>query len=163
MDPQSALETWDEGVAYLGEHDVRFFEGFMARDAALLHTSDGQLETALTLFETAIEAFLRAGAVAQLTITLASLPALFERLGRPAAACTLLGAMARLPPASTTSRRWPTSVSGCVTASVRSGRTAAPPAARPWTSRRPRRTPSTRSARPQPPSSPPVSGAARRA
>ena len=97
VDPQRALETWDEGVAYLGEHDVRFFEGFMARDAALLHTSDGQLETALTLFAAAIEAFLRAGAVAQLTITLASLPALFERLGRPAVAGTLLGAMSRHP------------------------------------------------------------------
>ena len=97
MDPQRALETWDEGVAYLAEHDVRFFEGFLARDAALLHTSDGQLETALTLFGTSIEAFLRSGAVAQLMITLASLPALFERLGRPAVACTLLGAMARQP------------------------------------------------------------------
>ena len=71
-------------MAYLGEHDVRFFEGFLARDAALLHTSDGQLETALTLFGTSIEAFLRSGAVAQLVITLASLPALFERLDRPA-------------------------------------------------------------------------------
>ena len=96
-DPQRALETWDEAVAYIGEHDVRFFEGFMARDAALLHTSDGQLETALTLFAASIEAFLRAGAVAQLVITLASLPALFERLDRPAVAGTLLGAMAREP------------------------------------------------------------------
>ena len=96
-DPQRALETWDEAVAYIGEHDVRFFEGFMARDAALLHTSDGQLETALTLFGASIEAFLRAGAVAQLMITLASLPALFERLDRPAVAGTLLGAMAREP------------------------------------------------------------------
>ncbi len=97
VEPQRALETWDEGVAFIGEHDVRFFEGFLARDAALLHTSDGQLETALTLFGAAIEAFLRAGAVAQLTITLASLPALFERLGRPAVAGTLLGAMSRQP------------------------------------------------------------------
>ncbi|MFZ2012997.1 MAG: LuxR C-terminal-related transcriptional regulator [Nocardioides sp.] len=97
VDPQRALETWDEGVAYVGDHDVRFFEGFLARDAALLHTSDGQLETALTLFEAAIGTFLRAGAVAQLTITLATLPALFERLGRPAVAGTLLGAMARHP------------------------------------------------------------------
>ena len=96
-DPQRALETWDAAVAYIGEHDVRFFEGFLARDAALLHTSDGQLETALTLFGASIEAFLRAGAVAQLTITLASLPALFERLDRPAVAGTLLGAMARDP------------------------------------------------------------------
>ena len=96
-DPQRALETWDEAVAYIGEHDVRFFEGFMARDAALLHTSDGQLESALTLFAASIEAFLHTGAVAQLVITLASLPALFERLDRPAVAGTLLGAMSREP------------------------------------------------------------------
>jgi len=96
-DPQRALETWDRAVAYIAEHDVRFFEGFMARDAALLHTTDGQLEAALTLFGASVEAFLRAGAVAQLTITLASLPALFERLDRPAVAGTLLGAMANQP------------------------------------------------------------------
>jgi DNA-binding CsgD family transcriptional regulator len=96
-DPQRALENWDEAVAYINHQDVRFFEGFMARDAALLHTSDGQLETALTLFGASIEAFARAGAVAQLLITLASLPALFERLDRPAVAGTLFGAMAREP------------------------------------------------------------------
>ncbi len=96
-DPQRALEVWDEAVAYIGEHDVRFFEGFMARDAALLHTSDGQLDSALTLFAASIEAFLHTGAVAQLVITLASLPALFERLDQPAVAGTLLGAMSREP------------------------------------------------------------------
>ena len=96
-DAQRALETWDEAMAYIDEHEVRFFEGFMARDAALLHTSDGQLEAALTLFGSSIEAFLRAGAVAQLMITLASLPALFERLDRPAVVGTVLGAMAREP------------------------------------------------------------------
>jgi predicted ATPase/DNA-binding CsgD family transcriptional regulator len=96
-DPARALEAWDAGVAHIGEHDIRFFEGFMARDAALLHTSDGQLETALTLFDASIQTFLRAGAVSQLVITLASLPALFERLGRPAVAGTLLGALARQP------------------------------------------------------------------
>jgi DNA-binding CsgD family transcriptional regulator len=96
-EPQRALETWDEAVAYLEEHDVRFFEGFVARDAALLHTLDGQLEAALALFAASIEAFLRVGAVAQLVITLASVPALFERLDRPAAAGTLLGAMSEQP------------------------------------------------------------------
>ena len=94
-DPPRALEIWDEGVETLAEHDVRFFEGFLARDAALLHTSDGRLDMALTLFDTSIAAFLRSGAVAQLVITLASLPALFERLDRPAVARTLLGAMAK--------------------------------------------------------------------
>ncbi len=94
-DPERALRTWDEAMTYLGEHDVRFFEGFLARDAALLHTSDGQLETALSLFGTSIGAFVRSGAVAQLVISLASLPALFERLDRPSIAKTLVGAMAR--------------------------------------------------------------------
>jgi predicted ATPase/DNA-binding CsgD family transcriptional regulator len=94
-DPEQALRTWDEAVAYVDEHDVRFFEGFLARDAGLLHTSDGQLETALALFGTSIEAFVRSGAVAQLVISLASLPALFERLDRPGVARTLLGAVAR--------------------------------------------------------------------
>jgi DNA-binding CsgD family transcriptional regulator len=96
-DPSKALEVWDEGLAHVREHDIAFFEGFLARDAALLHTSDGQLETALTLFGSSIETFARAGAVSQLIITLASLPALFERLGRPAVAGTLLGAMSREP------------------------------------------------------------------
>ncbi|HEX4473038.1 MAG TPA: LuxR C-terminal-related transcriptional regulator [Nocardioides sp.] len=97
VDPPRALETWDDAVAYIADHDVGFFEGFVARDAALMHTSDGQLETALTLFDASIATFLRAGAVSQLIITLASLPALFERLGRPAVARTLIGAMAREP------------------------------------------------------------------
>ena len=96
-DPQRALTVWDEGTAVVAEHGVRFFEGFMSRDAALLHTSHGQLERALSLFDTSIEAFLRSGAVAQLVITLASLPALLERLDQPGAARTLLAAMANHP------------------------------------------------------------------
>ncbi len=96
-DAQRALLAWDEGVEYVAEHGVRFFEGFMARDAARLHTSDGDLEAALDLFDPAIEAFRRARNVPQLIITVASLPALFERLGRLEAATTLLGAMSREP------------------------------------------------------------------
>lgn len=96
-DPQRALAVWDEGTSVVAQHDVRFFEGFMSRDAALLHTSDGQLETALSLFDVSIEAFLRSGAVAQLVITLASLPELLERVGQPGAARTLLAAMGNHP------------------------------------------------------------------
>ena len=92
-----ALAAWDEGVAFVREHRVQFFEGFLARDAARLHTSDGEPEAALVLFSEAIAAFHRAGNVPQLIITLASVPALFERLGRPEPAATLLGAMSREP------------------------------------------------------------------
>ncbi len=49
----------------------------------------------MNLFGTSIEAFVRSGAVAQLVISLASLPALFERLDRPGVAQTVLGAMTR--------------------------------------------------------------------
>jgi DNA-binding CsgD family transcriptional regulator len=77
------------------EHRVHFFEGFLARDAGRLHTSDGEPEAALMLFAEAIAAFHRAGNVPQLIITLASVPALFERLDRLEPAATLLGAMSQ--------------------------------------------------------------------
>ena len=63
----------------------------------------------MSLFETSIGAFLRSGAVSQLVITLASLPALLERLDQPGAARTLLAAMPTTRRASTTSRHSPSS------------------------------------------------------
>ncbi len=94
-DSQRALAAWDEGVTFVREHRVRFFEGFLARDAGRLHTSDGEPEAALVLFGDAIASFHRAGNVPQVIITLASVPALFERLERYEATATLLGAMTR--------------------------------------------------------------------
>jgi DNA-binding CsgD family transcriptional regulator len=96
-DVRRAFAAWDEGVAFVREHKVLFFEGFLARDAARLHTSDGEPGTALALFADAVAAFHRAGNVPQLVITLASVPALFERLDRPAPAAMLLGALSRHP------------------------------------------------------------------
>jgi DNA-binding CsgD family transcriptional regulator len=94
-DSRRALAAWDEGVAFVREHGVDFFEGFLARDAARLHTSDGEPEAALVLFGDALASFHRAGNIPQLIITLASVPALFERLERFEAASTLLGAMSQ--------------------------------------------------------------------
>jgi predicted ATPase/class 3 adenylate cyclase/DNA-binding NarL/FixJ family response regulator len=94
-DVRRAFAAWDEGVAFVREQRVHFFEGFLARDAARLHTSDGEPEAALVLFGDALEAFQRAGNVPQLIITLASVPALFERLDRLAPAAMLLGALSR--------------------------------------------------------------------
>jgi predicted ATPase/DNA-binding NarL/FixJ family response regulator len=94
-DTRRALAAWDEGVAFVREHRVHFFEGFLARDAARLHTSDGEPEAALVRFGEAITSFHRAGNVPQLIITLASVPALFERIERFEAAATLLGAVAQ--------------------------------------------------------------------
>ena len=96
-DPRRAFAAWEEGMAVVREHRVHFFEGFMARDAARLHTSAGDVEAALVLFADAVGAFQRAGAVSQLVITLACIPALFERVDRPASIATLLGALAQQP------------------------------------------------------------------
>lgn len=96
-DVRRAFAAWDEGVAFVRAHRVQFFEGFLARDAARLHTSDGEPDVALVLFGDAITAFHRAGNVPQLIITLASVPALFERLERWAPAAMLLGGLSREP------------------------------------------------------------------
>lgn len=97
VEPRRALAAWDEGIEVVRDQRVQFFEGFIARDAARLHTTDGEPAAALGLFAEAITAFQRAGNVPQLVITLASVPALFERMGRPEPAATLLGALANEP------------------------------------------------------------------
>jgi len=96
-EPKRALETWDEAVEHVREHRVHFFDGFVARDAGRMHTSDGEADRALALFDTAVRAAHQAGNVAQLTITLASVPALLERLERLESAMTLFGALSRVP------------------------------------------------------------------
>ncbi len=98
-DVRRAFAAWDEGVAFVREHRVHFFEGFLARDAARLHTTDGETHAALVLFSEALGAFQRAGNVPQLVITLASVPALFERLERPEPAMVILGALSAEPTA----------------------------------------------------------------
>ncbi len=96
-DVRRAFAAWDEGVAFVREHRVHFFEGFLARDAARLHTTDGEAHAALLLFAEALSAFQRAGNVPQLVITLASVPALFVRLDRPVPAMVILGALSGEP------------------------------------------------------------------
>ena len=97
IDPPRALSAWEEGLAVVREHGVDFFRGFLARDAARLHTTTGEADEALTQFDVAIESFHRAGNIAQLIITLASIPELLALLGEPAAAATLHAAMVKIP------------------------------------------------------------------
>jgi predicted ATPase/DNA-binding CsgD family transcriptional regulator len=96
-DPARALAAWDEGLEIVDDEGVDFFRGFLARDAARLHTEGGNPNAALPLFDGAIDDFQRAGNIAQLIITLACVPALFERLGSREIAATLYGAMIQLP------------------------------------------------------------------
>jgi predicted ATPase/class 3 adenylate cyclase len=81
-DPTRALAAWHEGLTLSRENRMPYWEGFIGRDAAGLNVVDGDPRDALELFDAAIELFHRAGNVAQLTITLASLSRFFERSGR---------------------------------------------------------------------------------
>ncbi len=98
-DARRALAAWDEGVEVVQEHRVDFFEGFLARDAARVQAIAGEPEVALGLFDMAVDSFQRAGNIAQLIITVALVPALFEQLGRLEAAATLHAAITRVPAA----------------------------------------------------------------
>jgi DNA-binding CsgD family transcriptional regulator len=97
VDAARALSAWREALDYVRRHRVHFFEGFIARDAALLRLVDADPEESLALFEAAIDSFRRSGNIAQLTITLASVTSLFERIDSLPAAGTLYGAISRQP------------------------------------------------------------------
>jgi DNA-binding CsgD family transcriptional regulator len=92
-DPTRALTVWREALDYVRQHRVHFFEGFIARDAALLKLVDADPDESLAWFEAAIDSFRRVGNLGQLTITLGSVPSLFERIDFPEAAATLFGAI----------------------------------------------------------------------
>lgn len=96
-EPARALALWREGLTYVHQHRVDFFLGFIARDAARLRLVDADPDDALIMFDAAIDAFQQAGNVAQLTITLASATALFERIGMLESAATLHAAIVRQP------------------------------------------------------------------
>jgi predicted ATPase/DNA-binding NarL/FixJ family response regulator len=96
-DPTQALAAWDEGMEVVRAHGVDFFEGFIARDAARIHTLHGDVDVALDLFATAIDSFQQAGNVAQLTITVALVPRALERVQRLEAAATVAAALMAEP------------------------------------------------------------------
>jgi predicted ATPase/DNA-binding CsgD family transcriptional regulator len=97
LDPPRALSAWDECLDVIAEYRVDFFGGFVARDAARLHTATGDTDAALDQYAGAIESFHKAGNVAQLIITLASVPELLDLLGQKEAVATLHAALTRIP------------------------------------------------------------------
>lgn len=97
VDAERALRAWDEALEVVAEHRVNFFDGFLSRDTARLHSSAGRPRDALGLVDHAIESAHRAGNVPQLVITLAGVPELFERLELHEEAATLFGAMSTQP------------------------------------------------------------------
>jgi predicted ATPase len=93
-DPSRALRALREGLAYAREQRLLFWEATIAQEAAGLEAVHGQLDMALSMFDTAIDSFHRAGNVALLAETLAKLAMSFDRIERPEIAATIYGASA---------------------------------------------------------------------
>ena len=72
-------------------------KGSFARDSALLRAAHGDAQGSLRLFSTAIETFQRGGNVAQLIVTVASIPVVLAQLGANRPAAVLHAAIAREP------------------------------------------------------------------
>ncbi len=94
-DPLVALGALREGLAYAEEHRLPFWQANLAQDAARLEATHGEFRDALHLFSNAIDAFQRAGNIAFLAATLASLAVFFDRFERPEIAATVYGASTR--------------------------------------------------------------------
>ncbi len=97
VDPERALLAWEEAATVARHDGVELFEGFIARDAARVRAARGDVAESLPLLLAAIESFQRAGNVAQLIITVASVPAVLEQLGALVPAATLVAAILREP------------------------------------------------------------------
>ncbi|HET6664485.1 MAG TPA: hypothetical protein VFG94_09515, partial [Acidimicrobiales bacterium] len=96
-DPLAALDALREGLAYAAQHRLPFWLANLAQDAARLEAVHGELGEALDLFDDAIDSFHRAGNIAFLAATLASLAVFFDRFERPEVAATVYGSSTRHP------------------------------------------------------------------
>ncbi len=94
-DPDLALTVLRQGLEYTREHRLRLFEAFFARDVAALETVSGDVDQALTLFDSNIDSLHRTGSLAHLASTIANLAVFFDRIHQTEIAATLYGATHR--------------------------------------------------------------------
>jgi hypothetical protein len=90
-DPAHALDALHQALVIAQEQRIPFFEARVAQQSAQIETMHGDLAHGLTLFDTAIDAFHRAGNTRDLSAVLAQLAVVFERNARPDIAATLYG------------------------------------------------------------------------
>jgi predicted ATPase/class 3 adenylate cyclase len=94
-DPTRALAVYRQGLEYCREHRLAFQERVIARDAAGLEALHRLPDEGAELFDTTLDAYLRAGDHPSLAITIANLAVFFDRLHQPVTAATLYGASTR--------------------------------------------------------------------
>jgi tetratricopeptide (TPR) repeat protein len=94
-DPDRALKAMREALAAAREHGLWLFEALFARDLAKVEGAHGDGDQALDLFDSAIEAFHRAGNDGDLALTFAYLTMFLDSIGEPSIAATVHGASTR--------------------------------------------------------------------
>jgi predicted ATPase len=88
-DPARSLAYWRDALSYVRAHRLPIIEALAARDSALVEAHHGDIRDAYALIDGAIDAFHRAGDVADVMFTLAGLARLFGRDGHPRDAATV--------------------------------------------------------------------------
>ena len=91
-DPTRALGVLREGLIYAKEHRMPVWEANIAFLAAGLEAVHGNRQRGLEMFDTTIESFQHAGAIANTAATLGSLATIFDRFEQPHIAATQYGA-----------------------------------------------------------------------
>ena len=88
-DPNRALDTFRDGLAYTRQHRIPLQEAWIAMDAAVLEATHGDLDQALDLFAASMDSLLQSGATAILFGPFARMVVFFDRTERPDVAATL--------------------------------------------------------------------------
>jgi hypothetical protein len=96
-DPERALAAFREGLDYTRQHRLPLIEVVTAYTAAGIVARYGDLDTALGLFDSALETVHRAGVDTDRALTLGYLAMLFCRINQAEAAATIYGASTRSP------------------------------------------------------------------
>jgi predicted ATPase len=96
IDPTRALDAFRQALAIAQEQRIPWMEARVAWEAANLETTHGDVDRGLELFDTAIDAYQRAGNNADLSSVLAELAVFFDRNGRSETAATIYGTSNRV-------------------------------------------------------------------
>ena len=90
-DPARARNCFAQSLAYARDHRLPFWEALTLRETARLEAVHGDLDQALSMYDSAIESIHQSGDVTNLAIALLSLTVVFVRAERPDIAATLYG------------------------------------------------------------------------
>jgi predicted ATPase/class 3 adenylate cyclase len=97
IDPVRALDAFRQALTVAQEQRIPWYEARAAWEAANLETTHGDVDRGLELFDTAVDAYHRAGNLADLSSVLAELAVFLDRDGQAETAATIYGRSSHYP------------------------------------------------------------------